>query len=343
MTAEWSLVSTMLGTPETVLPCVAHHLKTDAKLFHIYLDAPSPVLEAALASQPRCKVTVCDADYWDKNHGRRPKFLAGRQRANVAHARKTLETEWLVHVDSDEFLVARDPAVPFALSAELAKVPADHDWVRIIPMERVFPADLVQTTLFDGIFRQPTNDSTLVQHAYGAAAEFLAQGMAGHFRGKVGFRRGTEHTVRVHGLVRSSVIKPGKQHMAPEKIPPFTVLDCTRLLHFEGWTALHWVSRLVKFSEAGNYNFQRGRRASIKFMQEHLNPAERMNQFNRIQRLSPETMAKLAAAGLYRMESFDPSELTRKTFGDVDLDFSAASFDDTLRAASPDFYQRNGL
>jgi len=37
--------------------------------------------------------------------------------------------------------------------------------------------------------------------AYGPGAPYLHRGMAGHFRGKVGFRRQTKLRVRIHDLI----------------------------------------------------------------------------------------------------------------------------------------------
>uniref|UniRef100_UPI0035691549 glycosyltransferase family 2 protein n=1 Tax=Phaeovulum sp. TaxID=2934796 RepID=UPI0035691549 len=221
--ARWSIVSTMHGVPETVLPCIAYHLKSDAERIHIYLDTPLPEIEAALASNPRCVVTVCDDAYWAARPAGRPNNLVPRQNANVAHARSASDSDWLVHIDSDEFLVAADPATPLALGTELARVPKEHDWVRILPMERVLPPAPEPKTIFDGVFRSRTDDTALIAAAYGEGAPFLFRGLSGHVRGKIAFRRETRFRVRIHDVIYP--VPPGEKPpvvVKPSELPPFT-------------------------------------------------------------------------------------------------------------------------
>ncbi|MFZ0098759.1 MAG: glycosyltransferase family 2 protein [Gemmobacter sp.] len=344
MTMTWSLVSTMLGVPETVLPCIAHHLNSDAERLHIYLDAPLPQIEAALAAHPRCVVTVCDKAYWARIPGGRPDGIVRRQMANVEHARRHSSSDWLVHVDSDEFLVSADPSKPLRLGEELEKVPAHHEWVRIAPMERVLPPAPEPQSIFDGMFRDLSDDAELIAAAYGEGATYLKRGLSGHVRGKVGFRRQTGLKVRLH-----DVIKPPRDGVdAPvvvsaKNLPPFTSLDSIRLLHFEGWSPLHWASKLVRFAEEGRFGHHSGRRASVRFMADHPVAEDRLGLFNRVQRLTPRGVALLAEANLLRQEPFDPATLTRNTFPGVDMDFGVDACDARLRASSPDFYYRNDL
>lgn len=345
MTARWSIVSTMYGFPEIILPAVAHYLNSDAERIHIYLDAPLPEIEAVLASHPRCVVTVCDAVYWAAKPRGRQEILQRRQNANVAHARTQSDSDWLVHVDSDEFLVSAAPALPLALGAELDRVPEEHDWVRILPMERVLPPALAPQTIFDGIFRNQTADTSLIAAAYGPGAPFLFRGMSGHARGKVGFRRKTRMRVRIHDVIYP--VPPGEKVpvlVKPSEMPPFTTLRNTLLLHFEGWSPLQWATKLVRIAEDGRTEgYNPGRRTSIGFMTDHPAPEDRLGLFERVQRLTPEGLALLAAAGLLRQIPFDPTALARATFPEVAMDFAIPAFDARLRASNPDFYRRNGF
>ena len=345
MTNTWSLVTTMLGVPETILPCIAHHLQSDAVRLHIYLDAPLPRIEAALAGHPRCVVTVCDGAHWARRPGGRPDGVVRRQMANVEHARQHSDSDWLVHVDSDEFLVATDPAQPLALGAELARVPAGHDWVRIAPLERVMPPMPEPQSIFDGMFRAASTDAALIAAAYGRGAQYLQRGLSGHSRGKIGFRRKTRLRVRLHDVIKP----PPRWITAPvvtpaEELPPFTDLAAVRLLHFEGWSPLHWASKLVRFAEEGRFEgHNKGRRTAVRFMADHPEAAARRGLFNLVQRLTPQGLALLAEAGLLRQAPFDPAALTRATFPGVELDFGIEACDARLRANAPDFYRRNGL
>ena len=346
MTITWSLVSTMLGVPETILPCIAHHLHSDAARLHLYLDAPLPQIEAALAGHPRCQVTVCDAAYWARQPGGRPEGVVRRQMANLDHARRHSDSDWLLHVDSDEFLVASDPAQPLALGPELARVPAGHHWVRIAPLERVMPPTPAPRSIFDGLFRAATTDAALIAAAYGPGAQYLHHGLSGHSRGKIGFRRKTRLRVRLHDVIRPpprGITAPVPPPPAADP-PPFTDLAALRLLHFEGWSPLHWASKLVRFAEAGRFEgHNKGRCAAVRFMADHPEAAARQGLFDLVQRLTPQGLALLAEAGLLRQVPSDPAALTRATFPGVALDFGIAACDARLRANAPDFYRRNGL
>jgi hypothetical protein len=343
MTARWSLVSTMHGLPETILPCVAHHLQTDAEKLYIYLDAPNPQVEAALADHPRCIVTVCDGAYWAARPKGRPTGVVRRQLANLRHAKRRADSDWLVHVDSDEFLVPTDPTAPFSLSQELALVPAHHDWARIAPMERVLLPGQHQQTILDGVFRAQTTDRALIAAAYRDAAVFLQNGLSGHKRGKIAFRQTTQLALGLHDLSARKGTDAADDD-TQEDLPPFTALEATRLLHFEGWTALHWTSKLLRFVEAGRTTgHNRGRRAAVNFMATEPDGQARMALFDRVQRLSETGLDLLAREGVLRTAPFTAAARAAETFPKVVLNFSAAAFDARLRMADAEFMQRNGL
>lgn len=342
MTPTWSLVSTMHGIPETVLPCIAHHLRTDARNLHIYLDRPNPGIEGALAGHPRCIVTVCDEAYWARRPKGRPAGLGRRQLANLRHAIRHADSDWLVHLDSDEFLVAHPHGAVPNLSAELSRIPASHDWARIAPLERVLPQGQAQQGIFDGIFRAAT-PSTDLPAIYGAASGFLTKGLSGHTRGKIAFRRNTVHVPRIHELVQNG--HEGRRGSGRKAdLPPFTRLAGTRLLHFEGWTPLQWVSKLLRFIEDERISHHNGgRTAAITYMRNHASAADRLSLFDAVQRLSPEGIAHLRNSGLLRSDPFDPTAATAATFPNIAFDFSVAAFDARLRASDPEFYARTGL
>ena len=344
MTTTWSLVSTMLGVPETVLPCIAHHLNSDAERLHIYLDAPLPQIEAALAAHPRCVVTVCDKAYWAKIPGGRPDGIVRRQLANVEHARRHSSSDWLVHVDSDEFLVSADPSKPLRLGEELEKVPTHHEWVRIAPMERVLPMGSQPNSIFEGVFRRPTNDAELINRVYGRGAGYLHKGMSGHARGKVGWRRGTTLKVRLHDVIwpLAKGVKP-KPAYPPSELPPFTRLKAVDLLHFDAWTPLQWTAKLVRLHETGFDAKSHNRGKSILYMAENTDADQRARLYDLVQCLSSEGMQALEDHKLLSKLAFSPEKVTRDTFPEVPMDFRVASFDARLRASNSEFYQRHKI
>jgi hypothetical protein len=326
----WSLVSTMLGTPETILPCVAHHLASDAEAFHIYLDAPHPVVEDALKSLPRCVLTVCNDAYWAAKPGGRPEGVVRRQLANLADARARTRSEWMVHLDSDEFLVAAKEGSNVALGDELAGVSSEFEWVRILPMERVLLPVLEQKALFDGVFRKPCKDADVIQAIYREGARFLHHGMSGHVRGKIAVRPKTKLVTRLHEA--SFPPAPGTKLpfiTKPQDLPPHAVLAGTRLLHFEGWTRSHWLDKLNSFAVRGLYTGHGpGRGAAIQFVAQNPDEVRRHSLFERVQRLSCRGLRIACEADLIRGSPFDPSDVTRVTFPGIDFDFSVVAFEE---------------
>lgn len=345
---KWSLVSMVHGIPETVLPFVAHHLQSDAEEIFLFLDGPNPALESALSGHPRIRLTVCDAAWWQKRKDGRPPRIVPRQLYNFRQVRTLASTDWLVHVDADEFLVPVAGNGTLSLSSELARLPDDIVWAKIPNVERVLRTGDPQRSIFDGIFRAPSHDKALLGRIYGENERFLQFGLAGHPRGKVALRREADADPRIHDVLWSPGSgKPrpeGPRPPRPEECPPFRTLRDTVLLHFDGWTSLQWLAKLFRMIEAGTaQNHGPGRANAMKFVTETADPAARSRMFYQIRELAPEAVALLAARGLARVIPFDAEEITRRTFPGVDLDFSAAAFDARLRASDPDFFARNGL
>lgn len=345
MTVRWSIVSTMHGVPETVLPCIAHYLHSDAEFVHVYLDAPNPPIEAALVNHPRCKLTVCTDSYWSRLPTGRPEGKIRRQRANLRHCIRTAQSNWLVHVDSDEFLVSREPSPRLTLGPHLAQVPTHHEWARFAPLERVLRPDAAAQNIFDGVFRLGTGNTKLIKQAYGAGAAFLNNGLSGHTRGKVAFRRNTKLIPRLHDVVYPQPPGTKTPGVVPvDQLPPFTQMTEFQLLHFEGWTALNWVTKLLRFIENDRLSHHnRGRRAAIQYMIKNTDRETRHALFDLVQRLSSKGYDLLERHKLLRLEPFNPIALTLDMFPGTHFDFSVDAFDARLRASDADFYHRMNL
>lgn len=343
---SYAIVCTMRGTPEQVAPFVAHHLEGPATGIHLYLDAADPVLEALFAPlAPRLKVTVCDAAYWaaqdGKGKGRRPDGIVRRQTANAEHARRQTDADWLVHIDSDEFLVPAHPGAP-DLRAELAALPAGIAWVRLAPHERVFPtAAGAPQTIFDGAFRSRLPDADLVAQVYGDSDGFLSSGLSGHTRGKTAIR--VDHPVRSR---LHDAVWPWQEGSKPAEadLPPFVVSQAARMLHFDGWTALQWTAKLLNRIDGGKGDSGHpGRRRQLAFMADARDAGARMDLFRRIMQLDDRQAALLAGAGALDTTPFDPRPAVARVFPGRAFGFDVAGFDAALRRADPGFFTRHDL
>jgi hypothetical protein len=336
----WSIACTMLGAPETVAPFVAHHLSLPVRAVHVFLDRLDADVAALFAQAgPRLQVTVCDDPWWARRRGGRPDKIFLRQYWNTEQARRVSDADWMVHIDSDEFLVpAHDGAPPLAES--LGRVPAEIGWARIPNLERVFLAGAARTTVFDGAFRRQIIDEALEKRLYGPDTPFLKNGFSAYVRGKFAIRTKSPLEVRQH-----EAAFPGTQgRNAPDQIPPFQVLSDQALLHIDGWTALHWTAKLIRRVEAGRAESgHRGRKAQIAYMQQAQDADTRRALFDRLQRLGPRRAAAMRDAGFLRETPFDPRPAIDTIFPGHAMSFAPDAFDARMVAADPAFFARNGL
>lgn len=341
----WSIVSTMRGTPDIVAPFVAHHLQTAAMGIHIYLDEPQPDLMALLTPlAPRVTVTICDAAYWARSRfGKKPDVIIARQNFNAEHARKATPAGWLVHIDSDEFLVPTEPdSEPDApdLATELASVPGDVHWVRLTHMERVFVRNTKPLSIFDGVFRRRIEDKALVNDIYGPGSRFLRSGYSGYRRGKIAMRVQSPLRMRIH-----TGTWPGQSGEAPEaELPPFVVIRGTQILHFDGWTPLQWTAKLLRRVDTNRVDSGHpGRRTQLHFMNDATSLSQRLALFEMIQTLPADKIDRLLRMRLLTDRPFDPRPAVARIFPDRQFSFSIADFDTGLRNSDPDFFARYGL
>ena len=146
---SWAVVMTV-NEPAALVICNVHwHLATGAQAVHVYLDDPHDAAVHALRAISGCRVTVCDDAYWADQRGKRgrPASQMRRQSINANVAKGGADSDWLFHIDADEF-IWQDRA----LSDELAQVEGANTEVNLTVLERLFPQGNTQDTLFEGTF-----------------------------------------------------------------------------------------------------------------------------------------------------------------------------------------------
>ncbi|MFL4468616.1 glycosyltransferase family 2 protein [Tateyamaria armeniaca] len=185
-----------VNEPAALVLCnVRWHLATGAQAVHVYLDDPTDPVAGALNAIKGCHVTLCDDGHWACHRGKRgqPASQMRRQSINANAAKDVARTNWLFHIDADEFIWQDLP-----LADELAGGIADRTEVNLPVLERLFPHDVAQASLFDGIFRATSDLSATDQSvAFGPFAAMMKRGQYSHGAGKSG--------VRVHDDLRLGV------------------------------------------------------------------------------------------------------------------------------------------
>ncbi len=335
MRPTWMVQATVNEPMELLVSFVAHHLDLGADLVHLYLDHPHPQAVAAFKGHPKVQITQCDAPYWARVVPRgRPPGLPGRQQANYRHVYDTLQQDWILFCDADEYLAPSEE-----VAAILARQYARTDYLRIEVAEKVLPPDMQPATVFEGTYRtgQPKGADYALE-IYGAAlAPMLERVVAAHDVGKSIVRRGLHCTLRTHMPLQ---VQPGPGH--PEAGPKLTWawMPGTWLAHFDALTPMYYLVKLLARHLVNKAILDSGRRTGQRHPSReeqmafavaacaHQNPA---GVTEALHRLTPQSMAALRRRGLLVDLALAPDQTAHKYFPDLALDYSPEAFDRALR------------
>ncbi|WP_293447922.1 glycosyltransferase family 2 protein [Planktotalea sp.] len=103
-THTWGTVSTIKASADQIAPFIAHHLSLGAAHMQIYLDAPLPRSALDMLADPRVTLVNCDDDYWRTTGKPKMEKHQQRQAFNATRAYRDAQTEWLAHINCDEYL-----------------------------------------------------------------------------------------------------------------------------------------------------------------------------------------------------------------------------------------------
>lgn len=325
---RWSVAATVREPVALLAAFVSHHLSLGAQEVILYLDAPDVEAIELLGAIPQCRLVVCNSDYWRVViRKKRPSSHIRRQLENVYHAYQTTRSEWLLHLDADEFL---RPSSGADVAQTLAAMPDHLHGVKVANLERIYSQEAPATTIFDGVFRHPfhTHWSDAEKLLDPVARPFLYRGLTAYAQGKSFSRVGQRLIPGIHsprgikGFVNSWYV-PGLE-----------------ILHFDGLTPLHWATKLMRFADHTGHltvkNFGQARLEQIKHVQNSENVVERIAWLHDLLKVqSREQIARLAALSLIDQTEFNPTMALRQ-FGLSDkIDLSLDAFDRHLSAENP--------
>ncbi|WP_380057807.1 glycosyltransferase family 2 protein [Falsihalocynthiibacter sp. SS001] len=297
----WAVALTAAEPAALVLANVAHHLATGAAEVFVFLDVENADLSRTLSAHPRVTVENCDADYWTRVNGRRPKLHTTRQKLNLAEVRT--RCDWLLNIDADEFLWCEEEFTQI-----LARVPDSKGWLKILTRERRRIAGRTPLDIFEGVFVARE----------GEALALTDGGFTGHVVGKSCVRMGRGYELRLHS----------PQQAGEEKWVPREVSQDAVLLHFDGLTPLHWASKLLLRAQLGpemvRKNYHNKRRLQI------VKAAQAVPDIAEIEAL--QTRLASVAEGADALEvDLDLARKVAFAFSDAKVDLSVASFDAIIR------------
>lgn len=168
---SWGIVCTAKASPEEIARFVAHHLSVGCTSINIYLDAPNAAAESL--AHPALQ-------FYQGTQAH--EALNQRQMANATEAYAQAKTDWLAHIDLDEFIL---PTAP--LAKELAALSKETEWARLLPVEALAsdpPLYFKRAPQHAGLKRSLLED---LYPDYGLA---LRTGFISHSEGKASARTG---------------------------------------------------------------------------------------------------------------------------------------------------------
>ena len=239
--ASWGIVATVKAPEQKVLAFVAHHLAIGADHIWLYFDDPEAPIPDVLTRHPRVAITRCEAAYWaDKKRHERHQ---NRQARNARDAYQRATTDWLTHIDVDEFLYTPRPVADL-----LDNVSSDIAVLKFEPFEAMhdplLPDDIYTARAFRGALRQEHHH--LRGQVLGDYQGIVRDGLMSHKVGKVIFRTGIRGlSPRLH-----SVMKGGTRLGTPDWHPDL------KLLHFHAQDREAWLAALPFRLTRGAYQFR---------------------------------------------------------------------------------------
>jgi hypothetical protein len=344
----WGIVM-LANEPEALLLAnVGYHLGTGAQKVYVYLDNPADPLAGRLSAIPGCEVTLCTPVFWRKTGPGRPMLQTKRQIRIASHAYRQTNLDWLVHLDADEFIVQQRP-----LAEELQHFPRGQGFIRLQNQERAYYQDQTPHSMFEGGFRIPFRGGAAMEPAlFRDLTPFFAMGVAGHAAGKAAVPTGFNYKLLVHAPRKRL---PKLQLAGPAGMEPasdFSTADAkgalpalasasSVLLHFDGLTPLHWMLKILRYSDHPSEQWPwflgPHRQKQLEYaLRDGATPASLGAFHDRLKAVTQAEATRLTALGLFSAEPFDPIAAIERGLDAPAPDLSATAFDAILRAQNPE-------
>ncbi|KIC29929.1 glycosyltransferase family 2 protein [Leisingera sp. ANG-M6] len=309
MTAEpvkWGIVSTIKADTRAILDFAAYHLDLGAHRLHIYLDEPNPEAYTHLKQHPKVRVTTCDASHWKRLKKHRPVKHQVRQTLNATHAYERIQTEWIAHIDVDEFLWPS-----FDLGQMLAALPQGVLCARVRPLEALAGRE----GEFKAMIPKGPEREAEVRAVYPAFGGFLKGGFLSHTAGKVIARTGLPNAeLRIHNLFQE-----GGTVSESHELVQADLCHC----HAASWE--HWQSVYRYRLERGSYRPELGpgyarimgglnTHELLSLIEEEYGENGLRSFFDEISAKDPAVYRKLQERGLLRNRPLGLAEKRQKHF-----------------------------
>lgn len=317
---SWAVVATVDEPPALVQAFVAWHLSAGADHIFLYCDRPDDPVQDLLASLPQVTVVLCDAAHWLRVGKSRPRRHQVRQVRNAQDAYTRAQTDWILHIDADEFVWTDAP-----VSEVLSGCPEQADSLILPVAERVHFPDAVGDSVLEGAFRRPFHGSPESgRRFFGPDYDLTYRGLTGHAQGKAFVRRGRPLHMSIH--------RPRPARSDQELSMARADSDAAELLHFEGLTPAFWTYKLARMAQAlaerDGMPPSAHRRKQADALIAAPDRAEAV--YARLKVVDEEMQALLQDHGLWSAPEFAPQAALAALFPDHVIDLSPEAIDHWL-------------
>ncbi|MDR5858482.1 glycosyltransferase family 2 protein [Halomonas eurihalina] len=230
MSTSWSIVATAKESTILLSSFIAHHLSLGADAIYLYLDDAREDQYELFSCIPSVNVFLCNEEYWASRSLNRPVDHRHRQVANANHALGLCRSEWICHIDVDEYIMPPQP---------ISQILDDCDDQVVImkPAENYFSKKPESVRdLLTSSFHLPFpryKEGRKYRREIGKWCEACSNGLQGHMAGKVFLRKGTGLRLNIHEAIPK------------EKISSKLESDII-LLHFFSLGYSDWLSKNLR-------------------------------------------------------------------------------------------------
>lgn len=322
----WSVVATVDEPPALVQSFVAWHLQLGAERIFLYCDNPGDPIAATLAHLPQVEVVACDAAHWARLCKSRPRRHQVRQARNAGDAYRRCGSDWLAHIDADEFLWS---AADFGVL--LASVDPSADGIVVQVAERLHRPDDPGMSVLEGVFRRPfCKPPRMGRRIFGPDYALTYRGLTGHANGKAFARTGRNLSMSIH--------RPQSAKGAPAPIFARPETDQIELLHFDGLTPRYWIYKLARMQRAldgqGGMQPSIHRRAQADALLADPDGGEAL--YRRLKLAKGNLPRLLQRRDLWSAPEFEPRPALAELFPGVAVDLSPDAMDAWLAENKPE-------
>jgi len=180
---NWSVVSTIKGDAGTVQRFAEHHLALGAAKVTVYLDAPL----AEPPQLPGLELIACNDAYWAAQKDGRPEKHQQRQALNATQSYRAAQTDWLAHIDGDEFIHGD-------VSRALSHIAPETEAIVMPPAEEI--ASDGGPLLFRRMYLDIPCPKSVLDTLYPTFGRHLRSGFISHTQGKTIARTGLDGNIR---------------------------------------------------------------------------------------------------------------------------------------------------